>query len=671
MRIWVAALGLAACLAAGFVGGSFWVLSRGLPQVSKLETFTPPSSTRVYAADGTLLAEFAVQKRVPVTLDQVPRHLVRAFLAIEDHRFFQHIGINVGRILKALAVDIVERRIVEGGSTITQQLAKMLFLTPERTVRRKVREALLALEIERRYTKREILEFYLNQIYLGNGAYGVASAAQVYFGKPVEEVTLAEAALLAALPKAPSRYDPFRNPDRARSRRDLVLRRMESLGWASPQEAQAARQAPLPRGAPPAPRIQAPYFVETVRRRLLERLGLDLVYQGGLRVYTTLDPVLQRAAEESLAKGVAAVAGRHRTRGSEVQGAVLALDVRTGGVRAHVGGNDWRRSPFDRATQALRQPGSAFKPFVYLAAVEAGLTQATTILDAPAEFPGARRDRPWRPSNYDGRFLGEMTLRKALAKSRNLPAVRLLARVGKRRVDAAARRLGLTGPLGEGLAEALGVGGVSLVELVRAYAVFPTGGLLPEPHWVRAVYGPDGRNLWPRPPSARRVADPEAAYVLSDMLRAVVLSGTGRKARALPFPVAGKTGTTDDQRDAWFVGFTSRVALGVWVGRDDNTPLGRAETGARAALPVWIDTVLASAASGPPPPWPVPRGIRFVEIDLDSGLRATPACAETAHAAFAAGTEPRRACDREGFTWPHLAGRFGLGAPQETRLWTF
>ncbi|GAB4257323.1 MAG: PBP1A family penicillin-binding protein [Deferrisomatales bacterium] len=664
MRWLWAGAGLLLCVAVGFGAGALAVLARGLPQVSALEEFTPPASTRVLAADGTLLAEFATQRRTPVALEALPDPLVKSFLAVEDHRFFEHMGLNVGRILKALAADLAAGRIVEGASTITQQLAKVLFLSPEKTVTRKLREAILALEIERRYTKEEILSFYLNQIYLGNGAYGVAAAAQVYFGKPPDALDLAECALLAALPKAPSLYDPFRHPDRARARRDLVLDRLAALGWAPAEEVDSARAEPLPSGPPPKLEIRAPYFVEAVRRRLLEKLDLDLVYQGGLRVYTTLDPRLQAAAEKALARALEAVDRRHPKASPPAQGAALALDPATGAVRALVGGRDWSASSFDRALQARRQPGSAYKPFVYLAALEAGYTQGSTLVDRPASFPGASPHRPWRPRNYDRRFVGERTLRDHLAHSRNVPTVRLMEAVGKAAVDRTARRLGLQGPLGEGLASALGVGGATLIELVRAYASLPAGGLVPEVHLVRAVYGPDGRNLWHRPASPRRALEPATAYVLADMLRAVVEEGTGRKARALPFPVAGKTGTTDDQRDAWFVGFSSRLAAGVWVGRDDNSPLGWGETGAQAALPAWIDIMLASTTAGPPPPWPVPPDVVFVEIDLASGLQAGPACRHRAHAAFVRGTEPREACDREEFQWDRLSGRLRLG-PQE------
>jgi penicillin-binding protein 1A len=292
--------------------------------------------------------------------------------------------------------------------------------------------------------------------------------------------------------------------------------------------------------------------------------------------------------------------------------------------------------------------------------LESGETQASTLLDGPVSYPGASPSKPWSPKNYDGEYLGEMTLRKALALSRNIPTVRLMDKIGKKRVDETAHRLGLQGPLGEGLASALGVGGTNLLELVRAYAALPAGGLLPEPYWIRAVYGPDGRNVWPAPSRPRRVLEPVTAYVASDMLRAVVEIGTGKRARALPFPVAGKTGTTDDQDDAWFVGFSSRLAAGVWVGRDDNTPIGKGETGGHAALPIWLDILLASAGDGPPPPWLAPEGVAFAEIDLASGMRAGPNCVETAYASFARGTEPTVPCDREAFQWDRLSGRLGF-----------
>lgn len=645
MKGFLTALGILLAAVIGFVGGTLAVLARGLPQVSALESFSPPSSTRVYASDGTLLTEFATERRTPVPLGSMPPELVRAFLAIEDHRYFEHIGINLGRILKALAVDVIERRIVEGASTITQQLAKVLFLTPDKTIARKIREALLALEIERRYTKQEILNLYLNQIYLGNGAYGVAAAAEVYFQKPVSELSLSECALLAALPKAPRTYDPFRNPDRGRARRNLVLQRMADLRWVDPEAARTAATEPLPT---PKPRpVVAPYFVEAVRRRLLESLGLDPVYEGGLRVYTTLDSHLQRVAEAAIASGISALDRRFPLAGSPVQGAALALDPASGAVRLLVGGRNWGESSFDRALQARRQPGSCFKPFTYLAALENGLTQAHTLLDDPAIYPGSSPDTPWAPENYDGKYLGKITLRKALADSRNVPTVKLMESVGRASVEQLARRLGLTGPFGEGLAASLGVGGTSLIELVRAYATLPSGGYLPEPYMIRAVYGPDGQNLWPSPAAPRRVLDAVIACIGADMLRAVVEMGTGRRAGVLPFPVAGKTGTTDDYRDAWFVGFSSRLAAGVWVGRDDNRPLGPRVQGAEAALPIWIEIMRASAEEVPPSPWPIPEGVIFVEFDVNSGQRPGPGCTEIANGAFARDTEPQEPCTEE------------------------
>lgn len=662
-------MGLFFVAAAGFGVGALMALLRGLPQVTALEDFSPPSSTKIFAADGSLLAEFATQRRTPVNLEAMPDELVKAVLAIEDHRFFNHIGINVGRIVKALAVDLMEGRAAQGASTITQQLAKILFLTPDKTIKRKLKEALLALEIEKRYTKKEILSFYLNQIYLGEGAYGIAAASEVYFSKSVSDLTLAECALLASLPKAPSLFDPFTHPQNALNRRNTVIARMASLGWIDPNARDKAMAEPLPTGEPPEHKIRAPYFVEAVRRRLLEKLGLDLVYEGGLRVYTTLDSSLQKAAEFAVQDTLKQVDARHPKKKPTAQAAALALDPATGAVRALVGGRDWAESSFDRATQAKRQPGSGYKPIVYLAAIENGLTQSFALLDSPAEYPGARRNMPWKPGNYDRNFMGEMSLRKALALSRNLPAVRLMDHVGKSTVDEMASRLGLASSQGQGLASALGVGSVSLLEMTRAYSVAPSGGLLPEPYFIKAVYGGDGRNMWPRQPAPKRVIGKAEAYVLADMLRAVVESGTAKKARVLPFQTGGKTGTTDDQRDAWFVGFSSRLTVGAWVGRDDNTPLGWGETGAQAALPIWMDIMLASSSDGPPPPLPVPRGINFAEIDVNSGKLAGHDCEEATYAAFIVGTEPRIQCNREAFSWGGLVGPIGYfhGFPEISR----
>ncbi|PLX44562.1 MAG: penicillin-binding protein [Deltaproteobacteria bacterium] len=660
MKLALGVFGLIMALILGAIAGGITVLSRGLPEVMALEDFRPPSSTTIYAADSTLLTEFAVERRTPVPIGEMPQNLINAVISIEDHRYFEHIGINVMRIAKALAVDVLSGEAKEGGSTITQQLAKVLFLTPKKTIKRKVREAILAFEIEKLYTKEEILALYLNQIPFGNGTYGVAAASQGYFGKEVSELNLAECALLAALPKAPSRYNPFRNPDLAKDRRDLVIRRMLALGWVTEGDASAAFNIPVPvKGEERAPQL-APYFVEEVRKELVEVFGWEAVYRGGLKVYTTLDPVLQRTAEEALSKQVKLVEGRHnfKVKPDPVQGALIALDPRSGAVLAHIGGTDWKESQFDRVTQARRQMGSTFKPFIYGTAIEEGMTQATTILDSPVSYPGSSPKEPWKPQNYERDFEGKITLRKALAHSRNIPAIKLLKEIGLPKVEAFVRRLGLEDAMGEGLATALGVGGATLESLTAAYATLPAGGMRPTPYRIRAVFGPEGKNLWEAPQAPMRVMEPKDAFILADMLRAVVEEGTGKQARSLPFKVAGKTGTTDDQRDASFLGFSSQVALGVWVGRDDNSTLGLGETGARAALPLWVDVMFASALDGTPPPWLAPPKVEFARIDLISGKLAGELCDKSAFAAFALSTAPDEICTREEFGWSRFVSSY-------------
>jgi penicillin-binding protein 1A len=653
-----AALGLAIAAATGCIIGALTVLGNGLPEVMALEQFRPASSTIIYSSDSEVLAEFAAERRTPVELSEMPPLLLKSFLAIEDHRFFEHFGINIGRVLKAVATNLVARGYRQGASTITQQLAKVLFLTPDKTLERKLREAILALEIEQTYTKEEILSFYLNQIYLGNGAHGVAAAADVYFGKTVGSLSLGESALLAAIPKNPSKYNPFGDAEQSRIRRNIVINRLLALGWIEQEEATAAKAEPLPDTPYSRPTSNSPYFVEAVRRELIEKFGADRLYKGGLRVYTTLDFKLQQQATLAMDEGLVNIAERHPENPEPVQGALVAIDPATGAVLAHIGGANWKTSKFDRTFQARRQMGSTFKPIIYIAALEAGMNQASTLYDAPAKFPGSHPKKPWEPKNYDKKYKGKMTLRRALAHSRNLPAIKLMEKLGVAPVTAVARRMGLNDELGTGLASALGVGSATLYELTTAYATLATGGLRPTPYRIRAVYGPDGRSLWDSPPSPRRSLSPETAFIASDMLREVVQNGTGRKARAIPFPIAGKTGTTDEQRDASFIGFSSQLALGVWVGRDDNSPLGRYETGSKAALPIWVDTMLASSERGIPPPWPAPIKIKFSEIDLESGMLADSQCEETTFAAFTIDNAPEATCTAEELAVERLTKHF-------------
>jgi len=563
-----------------------------LPSVKALEEYAPSLGTRVYADDDELLTEFQAERRIFVPLREIPRGLRDAVIAVEDARFYSHQGVDLRGVARAAYANFRHGRIVEGGSTITQQLAKVLFLTPDRSFERKVKEAVLALELENRYSKDRLLELYLNQIYLGHGAYGVEAAARTYFGTSVRELTLPQIALLAGLPRAPASYSPFDRPELAKSRRAHVLDRMHQLGYISEPEARAAKRVPLGLVPPERRRTTAPYFLEYLERTLEAKYGSDLMYKGGLSVYTTLNPVTQRMAEAALRQGLEAITARHAGKESAgqsamPQGAVLVIEPQTGYIKALVGGADFARSEFNRAIHARRQPGSAFKPFVYLAALEAGWTSTDLVDDSPVSFP-ASPGKVWEPENYDGKFRGPITLQQALEESVNIAAVKLLREVGTARVVDVARRLGIQSPLQDNLTLALGSSDVTLLELTTAYAALANQGVRMDPIAVRYVTDVQGRLIEENIPQGSEAVSPAVATLLTHMLRGAVERGTAIQARVLGRPVAGKTGTTNDFSDAWFVGYTPSLAAGVWVGHDRLRTLGREETGARAALPIWI-----------------------------------------------------------------------------------
>jgi penicillin-binding protein 1A len=493
---------------------------------------------------------------------------------------------------------------VEGGSTITQQYARSLFLAPTRNVARKVSEIVLAVELERRLTKDEILEGYLNQIYFGHGAYGIEMAARVYFGKPASALDLGESALLAGLIKAPSWYAPHRNPTRALERRAVVLRRMVQLGYITATEAEAAQRAPLrlTQEQPVAfTGMRAPYFVSTVLRYLVDRYGEDAVYSEGLRVYTTLDVGMQAAATRAIRAGVASA---REARVS--QGALVALEPTTGAIRAMVGGTDFTESQFNRAWQAHRQAGSAFKPFIYTAAVAAGQRPWTRLLDAPVSYPAGDGTR-WRPKNYDGRYRGWVTMRRALERSINVPAVRVLDELGPATVIDYARRMGIASPLTRNLSLALGASDVTPLEMASAYGTLAALGVHAQPYTVTMVTDRTGRVLERNHPRRTPAVPETVAYAMVDMLKGVVTRGTGRAA-AIGRPAAGKTGTSDDYRNAWFIGFTPYISAAVWLGNDDNTPMARIVGGTVPAR-VWAEFMTEAAAAQPRDDWSAPPGM--------------------------------------------------------------
>ncbi len=626
--------------------GAFLTLTHDLPRIQELENFHPSSVTKLLSAEGKVLGEFFVEMRVPVDLEEIPPYLRQAIVATEDRRFYEHAGLDWRGIGRAILKDIYAGRFKEGGSTITQQLAKVLFLNPEKTITRKLKEAILALQIERRYRKDEILKLYLNQIYLGSGAYGVEAAANRYFGKHVWELDLAECALIAALPRGPTLYSPLVNPDRALSRRATVLKSLRDTGYITDEQYQQAVEEPLLLTSSSSVGNLAPYFTAYVRPQLEAILGENLLYRGGLTIQTTVRERWQRVAEQALENGLAKLEARHPQKAEEeeqLQGAVIILDARTGMIRAMVGGRDYESSQFNRATQAYRQPGSAFKPIIYGYALEKGYTQADRIWDAPVSYP-----QPggivWEPQNYSGRFEGEITLRKALEISQNIVTIKLLERLGPSPVVDFAHHLGIESVLRSNLSLALGTSEMTLLELASAYQVFANGGIWVEPSGIIEVLDHSGRSLWKISSASRLVLSQETAYILTDMLQGVIQRGTGSGASRLPWPLAGKTGTTEDSRDALFVGYSPTLVSAIWVGYDSGRSLGKKETGARAALPIWREVMEKVLPETTPEDFEMPDNVTLVRMDVRSGLLSNGKCTEVVEAAFIKGTEPTEKC---------------------------
>jgi penicillin-binding protein 1A len=679
-------------LVAALVGatvGLLLVYTTDLPQVDALEAYRPSSVTQLYDDHERVIGSFALQRRVVASYDDFPPVLRDALVSIEDKDFYTHSGINFWRIIGAAYRDIESGGKVQGASTLTMQLARNLFLSPDRSFHRKVQETMLAIQIERRFTKPQIFTLYANQIFLGHGVYGFEAASEFYFSKPAKQMTLDEAALLAGLPKGPSVYSPISHLDKAQKRRNLVINAMLEDGKITAAQAADARTAPVVLRLAHDPNSLAPYFVEEIRRYLESKYGADQVHEGGLKVYTSLDVDMQVAARQAVLDGLAAYERRHGWKGhlenevtegqlldkysdpdwdeepevngyvhalvtaagtgiatvkfgrytaalgqpdvawtqqkiadilkpgdicyvkiatlsangaahvsleqdSGAQGALLAIDNATGGIKALVGGRDFNDSKFDRATQALRQVGSSFKPYVYTTAIDGGASPDDTILDEPVSFETP--SGPYSPHNYDDKFEGIITLRRALAQSRNIPALKLANMLGIKNVIDYAERFGITSKIPPYLPVALGAAEVTLLEQTSAYSVFPNDGVRVAPRYITRVTDYEGRVLEEDFPEVKDVVSERTARIMTSMLREVVLHGTGIAASKLPFPVAGKTGTTNDFTDAWFVGFSPTMTCGVWVGYDEKRSLGAKETGAHAALPIWINFMTAAMA---------------------------------------------------------------------------
>lgn len=632
-----------------------------LPSAAHLERIEPPSNTRILDRNGEPLGDLFAEDRLLARFDQIPKPLIQAVLATEDRKFYEHWGIQPTALIRAVLANLRVGRTSQGGSTITQQLARNLFLTHERTVTRKIKEALLTVRLERIYTKDEILGMYFNQIYYGNGAHGATSAAREYFGKPLSELTLAECALLAGIPANPTLFDPRRRFDNAKNRQERVLSAMLAVGTIDAAEFEAAKTEEIVLSDREGRSMRAPYFVEYVRQQLVAEYGAESLYHDGLVVRTTLDLRVQQATEKAFDTQFAEL---ERINAYEVkrdstwvapeapfvtspyvQGAAVVLDTATGEIVAMVGGRDYWESKFNRATQAKRQPGSAFKPFVYTAAIEQGIGPSTVILDEPLVVPMPNGSL-YKPENQKRNFVGPVTMRHAMRKSINVPAVRMILTVGPEAAVDVAHRCGITGRLFPYPSTALGASEVRLLDLTSAYTVYPNLGIRHRPYSILEVQDRNGTTIQRGQVVSEEALSAPVAAVMTSIFEDVMDSGTGASARwkGVTCPAGGKTGTMDDYTDATFVGFTSVYTMGVWVGFDVKQTLGPNMTGTAAALPIWIETMKVALEGTDPQPFEVPEGVVWETVCSESGVRAVPECRVTYSEIFVKGDEPREPC---------------------------
>ena len=678
----------------GLAYGAWTLVCRGgqCPPVDSLNDYTPRQTSKLYAADGRFIAELGLERRTLVKLDEIPLTVQQAFVVTEDKRFYNHAGIDWRRVFGALARDILARSWDEGFSTITMQLARNVFperISREKTLVRKIKEGKVAREIEDKFDKKKILELYLNQINLGNGAYGVETASQRYFGKSVRDLNIAEAATLAALPKAPERYNPKRHPERAIQRRNTVIELMRRNGVISDADASGARSYPLQLANKTDAGDTAPYFVEWIRQQLDAQFGRQL-YEQGLRVFTTLDLDMQLAAERAIERQIRRIEGgsygkftgetyeRYNARsvaGAEpgqnspyLQGAFVAIDPRNGSVKAMVGGRDFYDSKFNRATQALRQPGSAFKPIVYASGVQNG-RPPSYILPDTAIAVNQGTGTPWTPKNYDGRFLGMMPMRRGVYESRNMIAIQLGMELGENTVINEARNFGITTPIPPYPSIHIGSADVYPIEMIGSYAPFANQGIRANPNAILRVENARQEVLWQQAPSRTTVLSPEEAWIMVDMMKDVVRRGTASGAvwgAGFRLPAGGKTGTTNDGTNVWFIGYTADLLAGVWIGFDKPKKIMPDAQGGRLAAPAWTQFMTEVYRRKPAPPdWPRPASIINREIDVTTGLLQTPYCPrELVRTEFyIPGTEPTRECDLHlGYATPNFGDTLGLGA---------
>lgn len=747
-------------------GASLYWIIRDLPDIYSLKDYRPSITTRIYADDNNLLHEFFMEDRRVISISKVPKYVINAFVAAEDSRFFEHEGVDLYGIVRAFVKNLEHGAIVQGGSTITQQVAKSFFLTSEKTYGRKIKEVILAHRINNYLKKYEILNLYLNQIYLGHGTYGIEAASRYYFAKSAREITLAEAAMLAGLPKAPSKYSPFVNSEKAYQRQAYVLTRMVEDGYITEEEKERIIKTPVRLNKEGAKAKIAPYFTENIRRYILANYGSDVLYKEGLDIYTTLNINAQRAAEAAVERGLQELEKREGLKtpmrrihkgayksfleeldrglearplergqvvkalvekndaeakvlhlkvgaaragmadyddivlepaargagktpatsfqpgdvvyarvidgGSElrlaiemgrtVQAALLCMDARNGEIKAMVGGRDFNKSEYNRTTQARRQPGSAFKPIIYSAALDKGMTPATIIVDEPISFDTPAGE--WKPQNFDRQYWGPTTLRSALVHSRNVVTIKILQEIGVNYAADYAANMGITSPVSKNLSLALGTSGVTVQELVRAFGVLANEGRRVEPFYIRKIVDRTGNVFEEHKPVVEQVIDPKVAYLTTSILQDVVLRGTGWRVKSLGRPAAGKTGTTDDLKDAWFVGYTPSIVAGVWIGYDDGKPLGKAEVGGMAAAPIWLYFMERAVQQLPAESFPMPEGVISVKIDPKTGLLAKPGASNTINEVFLSGSAP---ADYSANPVENRVLKFFLGTPDQKK----
>lgn len=607
------------------------------------------TASKIYDSQGKVITTLYRENRIQIPISQIPEITQNAFIAVEDARFYHHIGIDPVRIIAAAWNDLKAGKLVEGGSTITQQTVKTLYLSRKKTFGRKLTEALLAIQLERKYTKKQILEMYLNQIYFGQGAYGIETAAETYFDKPASKLDLAESALLAGLPKAPNTYNPFQNWEGAKQRQHIVLNRMVDTGFISRQEADQAGKEKLILKSGGPKTGNAPYFVNEIVKYITENYddGAKLLFSEGISVYTTLDLDMQKAAEEAFSAGLAG-------RSKSIDGALIAIDPADGYVKAMVGGRDFSSSKFNRAVQAHRQPGSAFKPFLYAAAMDKGYTEGSTLTCEAVEFPQGN-GTVYRPTDYGTipYHNRPFTLREALATSDNIVAVKLANEIGPSAIVDYAHRMGVKSKLRPYLSLALGTSEVTPLELTSAYGTLAAQGMTTKPMMVVKIVDKNGNILEQNQPVKQRAISETTAYLVTDMLTAVLQPGgtAGSVAGIVNRPAAGKTGTTQDYHDAWFIGYTPNLAAGVYIGYDNpNKSVGA--TGGTIAAPIWAKFVAQALKGSAPVDFSEPPGIVKVQICADSGLLATPYSTRTLPASFLQGTEPTQYCNLHSFPSP-------------------